>query len=213
MNWEKIGAVAGVASAALAIVGLVVALIAWLAPQSPDATPSATTGGTAPDTSAARDIGLPSATSGTGTTAQAAFTEVYRDRELVLPAGALGVRTFVDLDKPSVRSAGAPAPDALEKSAEFNHTDTDEFSTTLADDRAAVGFAGGAATPEQCSDAATTSPISRQEKVGPGTKVDVGARLCAVTGEGAVALVVVAALGPETVFSRSVTLRATLWRR
>ncbi|ATE54296.1 hypothetical protein [Actinosynnema pretiosum] len=211
MDWERTGAVAGVVSAALAVMGLGVALVAWLLPRSADA-PSPEVASTSAAGGRTTTGGAATTTGGAATTT-AAYSEVYRDKALVLPTGALGVSAYVDLDKPSVRSAGSPAPEAVENSAEFSHTADDEFSTTVTDERARVGFAGGATTPEQCSDAATTGPISRKEKVGPGTNVDVGTRLCAVTGEGAVVLVEVVAIGPDNVFSRSITLRATLWKR
>ncbi|AXX30198.1 hypothetical protein KCV87_05970 [Actinosynnema pretiosum subsp. pretiosum] len=208
MDWQKSGAVAGVASAALAVVGLVVALAAWLLPRSPaEEGPSsgAPAGTSAPS---------PTGTSGASatTTAPPGPVEVYRDAVLTLPEGALGVQAFVDLDERSVRSAGSPAPPDVEDAAEFSYDSRGRFSTSITDERAAVGFAGEATTPEQCRAAAAAAPMARHQPTGPGTPVEVGTRLCALTGEGAVALLEVTGFGPDRPFSPTVGLRVTLWR-
>jgi len=211
MDWQKIGAVAGVASAALAVIGLIVALLTWLAPPSPFSSPGATT----TNTTAATTTAGPTITTTSQTTSQpAGYVEAYRDKELLLPVGSLGVRAYVDLDKPSVRTSGSPAPDELEKPSEFTYDDDGRFSTVFSSDSVKVGFAGAdVTTPEQCRDAASERPIGRDEPAGQDTKIEVGTRLCVVTDQSAVAMLEVTKLGPKEPFGGSVTLRATLWKR
>jgi hypothetical protein len=210
MNWQKVGAVAGVASAVVAVVGLIVALLTWLEPLSPSGAPGTTTANTTTSMAEGASTTTTSKTSPT----PAGFVEAYRDKELLLPVGSLGVRAWVDLDRPSVRTYGSPAPDELEKPSEFTYDDDGRFSTVFSSNDVKVGFAdAGVTTPEQCRDAASERPISQDEPAGQDTNIEVGTRLCVLTNQSAIALLEVTKLGPKELFGGSVTLRATLWKR
>ncbi|MFI9817377.1 hypothetical protein [Saccharothrix variisporea] len=203
VDWQKIGAVAGVVSAALAVVGLFIALAAWLKPQSPSAE--------APTTTSAATAAPAAAT--TTTTTKPGYVEVYRDKPLALPAGALGRRAFVDLDKPSVDSSGSPAVDRIEAAAEFSYDDDGRFTTVLTKNGAKLGFGTTATTPEQCLDAVDTQPMGRDEPVGTASRIEVGTRLCALTGNGNVGMLEVTELGPPEPWGGTVALKATLWKK
>ncbi|MFE5242027.1 protein kinase [Streptomyces sp. NPDC056627] len=186
--------------AAGAVVALVLAVVVtWTiaSPDDKDDDPSAGPGATTRSSAAAKGDG-PSEDAGSGSAdppAGPTYTEVFADKPLTIRAPAYGTGTHVDLDAPKLFPNGRIGEkEDLEMTYQDWSNDDLQFLTPM-------GRSAGT-SPQQCRDGADTDTLPSSipvEDLKAGEIIAKGTVLCTVTAEGALAMLEVTDVLPNSV--------------